>query len=215
MKRKIDLKKASFDSLDKLIEIINEEKYFQIQVFSLESVETLEYVLTINNISFNRAFTSNFKQLKKLTLLLKDTDDFEFDDNSKIILFSNIRDLRFVPYQFKISDKDKKLIINNKHLYEQYKMNSLTSIKYDKIDINKYIALYDNELIVIFSLVRGLKFNTLYNEIKGLNKDLKNRTSLLSILNNLIKHKFIKKQNDLYSLNVNDEFYREVCKYFK
>ncbi|KAL6121053.1 hypothetical protein NUSPORA_02092 [Nucleospora cyclopteri] len=203
-----------FKSLEKLNLIIENEKYFQIQIFSLESIDTFENYLEDNKISFKRCFSSNYEITdNKITILQKDSENFPVSVVSRIILYSNERDRRFIPFAFKITEKEKENFISNKSILKANSKLSVASILRKDIDVCNYIAesLSYEQSVIVFCLVRESRFSKLYNEIINVDNSLRNRFLIKLELNGLLQNKIIKKSNNLYKINISKECVQKIC----
>lgn len=102
--------KNIFEERENLIDFLNNEKSFKIQIFSLESVEIFEVLLKINRIEYKKDFTTSFKNSRTVQLLIDDGDLKDEHANQKLILYSNNRNFDFIPYKFKLSVNEKSRI---------------------------------------------------------------------------------------------------------
>ncbi|ORD93557.1 hypothetical protein ECANGB1_2009 [Enterospora canceri] len=209
------MKIVSFKNLKTLRKIIKNENEFQIQLYTLESFEMLEGWLEYQKIEYKKAFASSYDPYTvEFTVLFKDTDKFEVANNSKVILFSNERDRRFVPYKFKLTDDEKQSVLNDRKLYEQNKKLSVCSVMRRKVSAPSFIAnnLTYAQCVIVFCLLSETRFNKLLNEIKNVDGDLNNRTNIKLEINELIKHKILTRRNDFCKLNITKETIKEICK---
>lgn len=209
--------KITFKSLEKLLDIINRERYFKIQVFSLESVEIFTYALSENRIKYNIQFTSSYKDCPGLTILLKDSEIPEIPNDLSIILYSNFRDKRFIPYKFDIDIDEKKKIINNDNIFEINKRNSLSFIFGKQIDIHKHTSDSLNYIqsVIVFCMVRKNKLNDLFDEVTSTDENLNNKFVLKCELNSLVKYGICNKKGDNYKLNLSKLTIQNICNKIK
>lgn len=199
-----------YKELETLRTIINQEKTFQLQIFTMESFDVIEKWLNKCQIKYKKVFTSQYSEnVRDLVVLLRDNDDFEVFSDSRVVLFSNERDRRFVPYRFAFTDDEKARYVTDAHS----KKMSLCSLNRKKIDVPEYIAksLTRIQCIIIFCLVRESRFDKLVDEIKAVDSDLKNKTQIKMEINELMKTKILMKRGDVYKLNVSNEVVKKVC----
>lgn len=206
-------RKYSFESIQKLLGIISAEKTFQIQVFSLESIEVFEKALLHESVVYKKAFTSAYVRGEALTILLKDSEISTVPVDAPIILYSNARDARFVPYKFKLTAKEKERILEDSYLCEAYKASALTSIVRSKIDISSYTASSIDYVssVILFCMVREKRFSRLCNEIRLVDSTLDNRFVIKCGLNSLLKMHLCKKAGSSYTVNVGKDTLEKIC----
>lgn len=204
---------ASFSSLKKLIEIVNNEPYFAIQVFTLETVELFESTFEEHQICYSKTFASTFKPRKELQVILGDTDLVNFPAKSRIILYSNKRDSRFIPYKFVLTAEEKALYIEDKQQYEINKNKSLSSTNLPDINMHEYTAKSLNTLqsVIVFSLIRARKFMDLCREVAGFDNSYSNSFIIRCELNLLIKLGICKRIGKTYRLSISSETVRAIC----
>lgn len=199
------------ESLSKLKKIVQDESFFRIQIFSLESVEIFEKFL--KGITYEKQFSSKLTVSKKLVLLLRDSELPEELKSQRIILYSCHRDNRFIPYKFKLNNTEMKSIITDSHISQIYKGSTLTAAISDKLDVYEYTANSLNYIqsLVVFCLIRTSNFKVLCKEIEQVDNSLTNKFIIKCEINSLLKTKIIKKSNNSYSLNISKETIQRIC----
>lgn len=207
---KLELK---YSNLQILLDIIQNEPFFRIQIFSLESIILFEKFLQQNRIQYEKQFTSNYIKKDTLVVLLNDSELPETIIGTKLILYSNQRDHRFIPYKFTFTIEEKKKAIKNPHLFEIYKQFTITSVFKNKIDFHKYTADSLNYLqsLIIFCMIRERSFNNLCKEIESVDPSIKNKFLIKCELNELVKLKICKQFGTSYVLNISNETLQFVC----
>lgn len=205
--------KFIFKSLTKLLNIINQELAFKIQVFSLESVELFMFVLKKHKVKYNLQFSSSYKNSSYLSLILKDSVLPDFPSDSRLILFSNSRNKGFVPYKFVLSADEKKHMWNNDVVFEINKRNTLSYVLNEKIDIHKYTAesLTYTQCMIVFSMVNKNKLADIFKEVVSADNSLSNKFILKCEINNLLKHGICKKKGEFYNLNISKNTIQHIC----
>lgn len=205
--------KYAFESLQTLMEIIAGEEAFQIQIFSLESIELFEKALQYESVTYRKAFTSAYAHGGKLTVLLRDSEVGAVAADAPVILYSNHRDARFVPYKFKLTQREKERILRDQYLSEAYKASALTSILRNKIDVSDYIAssLDYVSSVILACMAREKKFGRLCKEVSLVDSALDNRFVIRCGLNGLLKMHLCKKTGSSYVVAVGKDTLRRVC----
>lgn len=207
--------KINFESLKILKKIITNESFYQIQLFTLESFDLFENWLINNNISYKKMFTSTMcYDSNELLILFKDTNDFDVYNKSKIILLSNNRDRRFIPYKFTLNENEKNKVVNNIIAFNQNKKLSACSILRKKINISGFIAngLSYIQSIIISCLINESHFDKLFKEIQSIDETINNKFIIKLEINDLLKNKILSKKNsEVYKLNINKETVRQIC----
>lgn len=207
--------KMNFKSLKILKRIITNESFYQIQLFTLESFDLFENWLINNNILYKKMFTSTLcYNNNELIILFKDTNDFDVYSKSKIILLSNDRDRRFIPYKFILNENEKNKIVNNTIAFNQNKKLSVCSILRKKINISEFIAngLSYIQSIIISCLINESHFDKLFKEIQNIDETINNKFIIKLEINDLLKNKILSKKNpEIYKLNISKETIRQIC----
>lgn len=207
-------RRHSFASLRTLLDIIKNEPFFRIQVFSLEAVEFFEKWLRYERLEYAKQFTSAYAPVKGLVLLIRDTSPGYIPPNSTVLLYSNARDARFIPYKFEVTLEEKEAFTDDKYLLESYKRGTLTSMLGKRIDIGEYTAksLGYVQSIILFCMIREKKFNRLADEVKAVDAMLSNRFVVQCELNGLVKMGFCKRNGNSYTINICKEILEKVCR---
>ncbi|OQS54056.1 hypothetical protein EHP00_1875 [Ecytonucleospora hepatopenaei] len=222
-----------YECLKTLGKILKDEKSFQIQIFTLETLDILEGFLQYKKIKYKKVFVSKYNiEDEELCILLKDNKNFEIGNHSKVILWSNERDRRFVPYKLVLTESEKERLVlkqlqskkqdeeteNKKEIdlkkkFIQNKKLSYCSISRTKIDAATYIAnaLDYLECVIVFCLVRESKLEKLCYEVKEVNEELTNKTTIKMALNNLVRHKIVTKKGNVYKINVHTQTVQKIC----
>ncbi|KAI4292714.1 hypothetical protein PAPHI01_1988 [Pancytospora philotis] len=206
--------RRSVGSIDALAGIIARERHFQIQVFSLESCEVFEAALTSREIRYSKKFTSGFTGGRGIALLLEDAPLSEVPLSSKILLYSNARDTRFLPYKFTISEDEKDAIVPDKRLCQIHKHSSLTAMLRKSVARASYTAaaLSPVQAVLMFCLLREKKFDRICREAQQVDGSLDNRFVIQCELNALVKWHYCTRRDDSYSINVSKDTLQEICK---
>ena len=149
-----------------------------------------------------------------MIILFKDTNDFDVYSKSKIILLSNDRDRRFIPYKFILNENEKNKIVNNTIAFNQNKKLSVCSILRKKINISEFIAngLSYIQSIIISCLINESHFDKLFKEIQNIDETINNKFIIKLEINDLLKNKILSKKNpEIYKLNISKETIRQIC----
>lgn len=214
-------RKYNFESLERLFELLNSDKPYQIQVFSLESIELFEHALAYGSIDYYKEFTSTYKQFsgskksnnRKVCLLFDDGDFRNFSDSVRLILYSNRRDNRFLPYKFILAEHEKEQFLENKSMHAAIKKLPITSVLNKVINLHEYIAnsLGYIKCIILFCMLREKKFNKIFQEVVSVDPKLNNKFIVKCELNELIKYKFCKKIGETYQITLSKLTMVKIC----
>lgn len=211
--------KNPFHPRENLLAILKREKSFKIQIFSLESVEMFERFLESNKVSYTKDFTSSFAFKRNIALLLDDGPIENPKGNTRLILYSNLRNYKFVPYKFKLSHEEKKNILKSykipfsKNMLEFCKGSSLTSAIAKDLTIHRHAlnVLSYAQSIIVMCMVKESKFARIFNEVKTVDPELNNRFVVKCELNYLSKIKICSKVGDSYRLAISNQAVQEIC----
>lgn len=212
--------KSLFDSRQNLVDILKKERDFRIQIFSLESIEIFEKFLEFNKISYTKGFTSSFAFKRNIALLLDDGPIVNLKENKRIILYSNLRNYKFVPYKFKLSHEEKKDFIKlyripvAKNMLEFCKKSSLASIISKEFEVHQYVsnALSYTQSVIVMCMVKESKFARIFNEVKAVDPSLSNKFVVRCELNYLTKIKICTRAADSYKLAISSQVVQAICK---
>lgn len=212
--------KSPFQPREKLLDILRKEKDFRVQIFSLESIEIFEKFLEFSKISYTKGFTSSFAFKRNIALLIDDGPIVNPKENKRIILYSNLRNHKFAPYKFKLSDEEKKNVLKlckvpiAKNMLEFCKRSSLTSIANRDLGIHQYVsnALNYAQSIIVMCMIKESKFARIFNEVKAVDPELNNKFVVRCELNYLTKIKVCTRTANSYKLSISNQTVQAICK---
>ncbi|KAM0679515.1 hypothetical protein GINT2_002359 [Glugoides intestinalis] len=195
-----------------LQDLLENEKQFKLQVFSLESIEIFEEYLDSIGIEYIKEFTSTVVVPRKKILLLLD-DGGNIPNSSRMILYANTRNFTFVPYQFCLTLEEKELFVQSKILLESNKHSPVTSMLLNELDFAGYASISLNYLqsIIIMCLIRESSFKGICNEVSLVDPELENSLCIKCELNWLCKYKFCIKSGENYKINISHESVSKIC----
>lgn len=198
--------KMAYKCLEKLFEIVKHEKSFKIQVYTIESITIFEEALRKAKVQFSTTFSSKYTASKGITIILKDSQIGDLPKDAKLILYSNIRDRRFIPYKFKIVDEEKEMFFRDKVAYQAAKGKSLSSALSTKIDMHSYTAdsLTQLQAMILFVVSRNNKFEDICNELKNIGNTVINSFIIKCELNYLERIGVCKRILNNYKLTITD-----------
>lgn len=201
----------SFDKRANLTQLLNTEKSFKLQVFSVESVEIFEQFLHSENIQFSKGFTSKPPPKSKLALLLDDGSSIP--SYPRIILFSNRRNFSFVPYCFQLSQREKESAVGRKLLLGASKDASLISLLSTDLQIVQFTAGALNyvQSVIILCMLKETKFKRICAEARQVDPELNNGFVILCELNWLSRRRFCTRSGDSYKLDISHEIAMKIC----
>ncbi|KAI5169272.1 hypothetical protein PAEPH01_0578 [Pancytospora epiphaga] len=202
-----------FTALENLLSVMKSEKSYQIQIFSLESVEVFEKALSTANIKYVKSFTSAYVTKKAVVLLLKDSPLGDISLSSRILYYANLRDSRFVPYKFKITPAEKCRLAGESEASRLHKNTPFTFLSKLKSKITCYGATSFNyvQSVILFCMIREKTFSKLCKEICSVDERLKNKFLIHCELNKLLKLRICKRNGDSYTINLSLETQDKIC----
>lgn len=212
------LRKSPFKNRDSLVPLLTTEPHFKIQVFSLESIEIFEDFLHVNRISFVRGFTSSPPvSCSDIALLLSDGPLLV--NIPRVILYSNIRDFQFIPYQFKLTYLERESILSTRKVTQEQRAlaeavhsGSLTRTLAPPLRLSEATAgaLSYLQCVIIMCLAKEKRLKYIWKEVRDVDPEIGGLTVIRAELNWLCKHKFCTRSGDIFRLRVSPETVRLV-----
>lgn len=220
------LKKPPFDDRNSLVDLLKGEPCFRIQVFSLESIEVFEDFLHSKKIAFTRGFTSGRESAtgdastgrgtSPVMLLLDDGPPAStlVLAAPRVLLYSNMSNPSFIPYQFMLSLNEKQAILRDRRvpserraLAEARHSGALTAALAEPLDLAAATAGALNyvQSVIVLCLVREGRFKRLCKEVQQVEPGIDSMMWVRAELNWLCKHKFCLKSGNIFKLNISHE----------
>ncbi|EEQ82929.1 hypothetical protein NCER_100297 [Vairimorpha ceranae BRL01] len=208
------------ESLGKLLNIIQSEDCYKIQIISREDIKTFIKFLDYNNITFylhswNASSDSPndihiYTSLKNLNL-----------NHKKIILYSNIYNINFVQYVFTPTYTDKLMFYksykNSKKVIDTYNTYTIHEL-YNKICIQesiieKYVEIFFDyyEVLLLYAVSKYSDIFKILSCVQGIDEKIQNLFLLKLKLNGLVDKEIVLHKNNAYKLNVSIQTLAKIC----
>lgn len=196
-----------------LSRIVREEPCFRIQIFSMETVEFFGSILNSLGIQHSKQFSSSYRPAEAVVLLIRDSPLPDLPQDSKILLYSNVREVSFIPYRFRVEEEQKALLLAPAELQLRSRNEAVSAAFFSNIDIHRYTAnsLNHTQCIILFCMIRERSFTRLCTEIRAVDSSLDNTFRIKCELNAMVKHGICKKHRSRYSIAISRQTVQRVC----
>lgn len=204
-----------FESLKVFFKIVRNERYFKIQIITLESLDIFEAALKEEKIPYTKHFSSMIKKSESLSLILRDSD-ICLPGPGKYVLFSNRRHREFVQVVFIPTLEEKLSIVGDKYIVQAYKyknINELLKIASEeeaRIESHFGSGLDYFESVIMLVVSSKSKFKDILSTSREMDGKLGNSFFLQMKLNGLVDKLLIVRNRDRYRVNTSKAVLRHI-----
>ncbi|KAH9411570.1 hypothetical protein HK407_04g06750 [Ordospora pajunii] len=206
--------KVAFKDLNVLFEILQNERYFKIQIITLESYDVFEEALADRHVEYVLQFSSNLRPCSLPVVILADSDGYDVPEKGRYILLSNKRHRDFVQMVLCPTVEERLAIVGDKYVVHAHGSKSITALRRIACSIQ---TVYEDffskglnylESIIMLVVKRKSKFTEILNGVNEIDAGLCNGFVLQMKLNDLVMKMFVTRKGDSYKVNVSDEVLR-------
>ncbi|KMV66330.1 hypothetical protein M970_041220 [Encephalitozoon cuniculi EcunIII-L] len=206
---------VSFESLEAFFEIVRNERYFKIQIITLESLEVFETALRDERIEYVRCFSSMIRESELPILILRDSD-IHLPRPGRYILFSNKRCGGFVQIVFNPTLSEKLAIVGDMYVVQAYSYKNISELlkvaSKEKDEMESYFGsgLDYFESVIMLVVRNRSRFRDILGGAKEMDDKLGNSFFLQMKLNGLVDKLFVVRNGDSYRVNVSEGVLRSI-----
>ncbi|ADM11414.1 uncharacterized protein Eint_041250 [Encephalitozoon intestinalis ATCC 50506] len=198
---------ANFESLRAFFEVVGNERYFKIQIVTLESLDTFEAALRERKVVYKKCFSSMIEESEDLVLILEDSKIY-LPSPGKYVLFGNRRHRDFVQIVFSPTLEEKLAAVGDKYTVQAYSYKNINELRRisqgEEWTIESYFGsgLDYFESVIMLVVKNRNKFKDILSGCKEIESKLGNGFFLQMKLNGLVGKLLVVRNGDSYRLNV-------------
>lgn len=204
-----------FESLRAFFEIVRNERYFKIQIITLESLETFEAALESGGVGYTRRFSSAVGEAECAILILKDSE-VDVRGAGRYILFCNKRHKDFVQIVFSPTKEEKIAIVGDKYVVEAYGYKNVSELmkiaNKEEFEMSEYFGSGMDyfESVLMLVVWKRSRFQDILSGAREVDDRLGNGFFLQMKLNGLVGKLLVVRNGDNYKVNVSEDVLRRI-----